>query len=227
MSPATRAPRRQPREYPGLRAMPDHQASDPDEISALAAAAGAGDRQALEALLERYRPQLEAFVRLRAGALLRQRESSADLVQSVCREVLQHGARFRHPDASAFRRWLFTTAMRKLKNRQAYWLAGKRDPGLELQAALGKEAESALLAHYRTFSTPSAHVAAREEIERVERAFDSLSEEQREVITLAHLAGLSRREIAEQMEKSEVAVRTLLHRALAKISGMLADEGPE
>jgi RNA polymerase sigma factor (sigma-70 family) len=60
----------------------------------------------------------------------------------------------------------------------------------------------------------------REEIEHVERAFDRLEEEQREVITLAHVAGLTRAEIAERLGKSEGAVRTMLSRALAD----LADE---
>jgi DNA-directed RNA polymerase specialized sigma24 family protein len=42
------------------------------------------------------------------------------------------------------------------------------------------------------------------------------------VITLAHLVGLSRAEIAQQMDKSEGAVRVLLHRALARMSAILS-----
>jgi DNA-directed RNA polymerase specialized sigma24 family protein len=52
-----------------------------------------------------------------------------------------------------------------------------------------------------------------EEFERIEAAFDQLSEEHREVISLAHLAGLLRAEIAERIQRSEGAVRVLLHRA--------------
>ena len=73
-----------------------------------------------------------------------------------------------------------------------------------------------------TFSTPSRRAMAVEEIERIESAFERLSADQREVITLAHLVGLSRKEIAEQMGKTEVAVRVLLHRALAKVADVLA-----
>ena len=64
----------------------------------------------------------------------------------------------------------------------------------------------------------------REQIERIESAFDKLTAEQREVVTLAKIAGLSHNEIAGQLGKSEVAVRTTLHRALAKVSDLLADE---
>src|SRR5688500_6440530 len=42
-----------------------------------------GDRVALDSLLERYLPQLHAFVHARLGPGLRPRESSVDVVQSV------------------------------------------------------------------------------------------------------------------------------------------------
>ena len=42
--------------------------------------------------------------------------------------------------------------------------------------------------------------------------------EQREVITLAHLAGLPRKEIAALFDRSEEAVRTQLHRAMARLA---------
>jgi RNA polymerase sigma-70 factor (ECF subfamily) len=84
-----------------------------------------------------------------------------------------------------------------------------------------------LLDCYRSFSTPSGAAIAREEVERIEAAFEDLSEEHREVITLAHVVGLSRAEIAERMGRSEGAVRVLLHRALAKVSEVLCSEKRE
>ena len=78
----------------------------PEDVLALKEAACAGDRAALDALMVRYLPQLRAFVRLRAGPLVRVHESSSDLVQSVCREVIQNAERFRHPSESAFKQWL-------------------------------------------------------------------------------------------------------------------------
>jgi DNA-directed RNA polymerase specialized sigma24 family protein len=42
---------------------------------------------------------------------------------------------------------------------------------------------------------------------------------------MAHIAGLSRAEIAQQMGKSEGAVRVILHRALARISELLSVKG--
>lgn len=200
---------------------PDDPLAPPD-LQALTEAAGRGEAPAIEALIERYLPELHAFVRLRAGRLICARESSLDVVNSVCREVLAHMERFQHPSEAAFKRWLYVTALRKIKNRQAYYLAAKRDVLREVGAPEAS-AEEALLQHYRTFSTPSQHAVAREEIERVEAAFDRLNEEQREVLTLAHMVGLSRAEIATQMGKSEEAVRALLHRALVKVSDLVGE----
>jgi len=58
----------------------------------------------------------------------------------------------------------------------------------------------------------------RAEIARLEAAIDQLPDEQKEVLTLAHLAGLSRAEIGAHMGKTEEAVRALLHRAKARLS---------
>lgn len=202
---------------------------EPD-LQALTDAAAEGDRRAIETLLERYLPDVRAFVRLRAGPVLRARESSSDLVQSVCREILEHHERFRHPSEGAFRHWLFTTAQRKLQHRYEYWGAQKRGAAREvpIDASSGESSAGGvpdLMSRYRRFSTPSGVASLREEVERVEAAFDQLSEEHREVITLAHLSELSRAEIAERMQKSEGAVRVLLHRALARLSGLLQPEG--
>ena len=77
--------------------------NDVDPTRELTAAAGRGDARAVEALIERYLPELRAFVRLRAGELIRAHESRSDVVQSACREVLQHIERFRFTGEGAFR----------------------------------------------------------------------------------------------------------------------------
>lgn len=195
-------------------------APDSDELGRLAERAAQGDRAAVDLLIERYLPDLHAFVRLRAGPVVRARESSSDIVQSVCREVIEHIDRFRFPSEGAFKQWLCTTALRKILNRQDYWLAQKRDAHRDVpMGSNGGEGE--LLARYHSFSSPSQQASLKEELERVERAFEELPEDYREVITLAHVLGLSRAEIAEQMGKSEGAVRVLLHRALARMSALL------
>jgi len=196
-----------------------------EDVGRLAERAAGGDRAALDRLLELYLPELRAFVRLRAGPFVRARESSSDIVQSVCREVIQHADRFQFPSEVAFKQWLYTTALRKIVNRKDFYLAQKRDAQREVPYSEGEDstADRQLFDCYRSFASPSRQAMLREEVERVERAFEDLPEEYREVITLAHVVGLSRAEIAEQMGKSEGAVRVLLHRALARVSTLLAD----
>lgn len=196
---------------------------DDSELLTLTEAAGRGDRAALERLLVRYLPELRAYVRVRAGAVVRAKDSTSDIVQSVCRDVLQYSERFQHPSEAAFKRWLFTTALRKLVKRRDYYLAECRDSLREAQEA-SRDAD--LLGVYRSLATPSAHAATREEVERIEAALETLTDEHREVITLAHIAELPRAEIAEEMGRSVEAVRMLLHRAMVQLAKRL-DAGSE
>lgn len=197
-----------------------------DDTEALARRAAEGDARALEILLERNLPNLRAFVRARLGPELRIQESASDIVQSTCREVLEQQERFQYPGPDAFRRWLFTTAARKVGDRLAERRTLKRDaePALRIGVVSGVT-ESRLLAAYARFSTPSHRAQVGDEIARIEGAMDRLSEEQREVMLLSHLVGMSRSAIAEELGKSEVAVRSILHRAMARLALELGDIG--
>lgn len=198
-----------------------------DPLDSLLLKASQGDAPALDTLLERYLPGLRAYVRLRAGPRLLEKESSSDLVQSVCRDILENLDRFQFEGETGFRRWLFKTAQRKIADRYEFYGAKKRDMAREKRPAVRSSAggDEALLECYRSFYTPSHQAMAREELARVEGAFLSLPEEQREVVVQAKILGLSRAEIAEAMGKSEGAVRTLLYRALARLSEVLEDPG--
>ena len=191
--------------------------------------ASKGDRPAIDDLLAMHLPGLRAFLRLRAGPVIRRRESVSDLAQSVCREVLEQVDRVQYGDEPGFKRWLYTTALRKVLHRYEYYAAEKRNFLREQPQAPGSTASSAAASTaiadlYRTFSTPSQHATRKEDLERVEQAFDALTEEQREVVTLAHVVGLPRGEIAQQLGKSEGAVRTMLSRAPAQLADLLEDE---
>ncbi len=188
----------------------------------------AGDDAALEALLDLHLPELRAFVRLRTGWEIRRKESSSDVVQSVCREILQHRDRFRHPGENAFKHWLFLTALRKLSNKAEYWRAAKREAAREVRPsdadADDSHADRELLDVYGTLCTPSRELVSREEVQRIEATFDQLSEEHREVITLSRIVRLSHAEIAEKLGRSEQATRQLLFRALSRLAELLEIE---
>ncbi|MCA8948952.1 MAG: sigma-70 family RNA polymerase sigma factor [Planctomycetes bacterium] len=172
-------------------------------------------------LLNRYLPGLRGFLRLRAGRLLLEKESCSDLAQSVCHDVLVNAGKLQFDSEEGFRKWLFTTAMRKIADRYEYYLAAKRDVNREHVPQSDGVADT--LRAYAGFFTPSQHAAAREELTRVEAAFQRLSHEQQDVILMAKMMGLSRAQIAAETGRTEVGVRTLLSRALARLTDMLAE----
>lgn len=187
----------------------------------LADRARAGDGPSLDRLLEQNLPALEAYVRLQMGKALREQEASSDLVQSVCREVLAD-LRFEVRDESAFRHWVFETAMRKILDRRRYWTAQKRDVGREESVQQGEGSEGRPMECHATLSTPSRQVELREEIQRLERAVERLPPDYRRVILLARIVELPQAEIAREMGRSEDSVRNLLARALARLSTLLS-----
>ena len=188
----------------------------------------AGDREALERLLSRELPGLRAYVRLRAGAVLRERESASDLVQSTCREVLGSLEAFDHGGEAGFRNWLYAAALRKILNRADHWAAQKRDVQREqpLQGGSPSEADDRGLADiYATLGTPSQHAIARETLDAMEAAFDRLPEDRREIIVLARIVGLDHAGIAERLGCTKATARQRLFRALAELAELLGPEG--
>lgn len=188
-----------------------------------------GDARALEDLLLEHLPALAAYVRLKAGALVAAKESVSDLVQSVCVEVLRDAEGFVYQGEPQFRAWLFKQAMHKIVNKNVFYSRKRRDAGREAHlAAGGADAESgvaSLSQLYQTLCTPSRVVQEREAVEAFEAAFARLPDDYREAIALKHLAGMSHEQIAQQMERSEGAVKNLVYRGLARLSAMLDSDG--
>lgn len=195
--------------------------SDP---SALVQSATRGDREALEGLLVHYMPELRAFLRLRTGPRLLARETPDDLAQSVCREVLGQLSQFAYRGEQAFKHWLFTTALHKVQDRGRFYAAEKRDAGREWTACTDPQLRSG----YASLLSPSRVAIGREDVARLEAAFDALPDDYREVVTLHRILGLAHDEIAVRMGRSVEASRVLLHRALARLGRLMeAPQGPE
>ena len=196
------------------------EARDDSPTAALVAAAARQDRAAIEQLLVRHLPGLEAFVRLRMGPVLRGVATAPDLVQSVCREVLGDLGDFEFRGEAPFRAWLYVCAENKLREKHRFHRRDKRD----VAAAVPLADASTFLPLYRTLVTPSQEVELRESMRRIEAALDQLPDDYREAVTLHKLCGLSHREIAERMQRSEGAVRNLVYRGISRLA-LLVDGG--
>jgi len=200
---------------------PDAENQLPDH-AALVHHATSGDFVSLETLIQQHLSALRAFIRLRTNNRVRQQESESDLVQSVCREVIASARNFDYRGAAAFKSWLFTTALNKILEKHDYYSAQKRDVAKNVplhQRSSG--CDDHLLGAYASVFTPSRAAQAHEELERVERTFDQLPDEYREVITLARVVGLTHAEIAAQMGRTEQASRQLLKRAMVRLAVLL------
>ena len=211
--PTPSAPGDPPPRYPG-RVQAD--------TARLFEAAASGDRAALGTLLEQYLPQLHAFVHARYGPGLQARESSMDVVQSVCRQILAARQISDFRGEERFRAWLFTCALNKIREKHRFHHYGMRDVGREEQ-----ELDVGPLGNVAHLLTPSRAAVGKETAEALGAALAALSEEHREVIALARLARLPHAVIAEVMNRSEEAVRQLLARALVRLTRELRARGVE
>lgn len=182
-------------------------------------AARAGDRSAVDRLIESHMPRLHAYVRLRLGPEVRAREASVDVVQSVCRELLAASPKFEFRGEERFRDWLFTSALNKIRDKQRFHGRDKRDAGRE------RDIDDGTMLSAATYLTPSVDAIGRETAAALAEAMAALSEEHREVITLARIVQLPHAVIAESMGRSEPAVRQLLVRALLDLSRQLKQRG--
>jgi len=211
----------------GAPGRPDRPELAAGRTEVLVAAAQRRERGAVDQLIEHHLDDLRAFVRLQVDPQLRARESCSDVVQSICREVLEDLPGFDYRGEGSFRAWLFTAALNKVRQKGAYHRAQKRDPAREERAGpsaadSGASVGADLYASLCSFEpSPSQNAIAHEQAERIERAMDTLAEDHREVLLLARIVGLPHAEIAKRMERSENAMRTLLSRASVRLLAAL------
>ena len=182
--------------------------------------ANAKARDDLEGLIASSIGPLEAFVRMRAGTLVRERESVHDLVQSVCREALVDLPKVEYRDDRQFMNWLFLIATRKILDRAKFYRRERRDVARERPLAASEDVDR-LLACYSRIATPSRIVSAREELSRIEHAIAALPPAQREAVAYVKVLGIPYTLVAERLSRSESAVRALVARALATIAERL------
>ncbi len=173
-----------------------------------------GDAAARDDLFARSLPSLVDFLRARMGPMLRSQETSVDLAQSVCREVLSDLSDFEYRGEGAFLRWLKTRAEYKVLKRCRFYRQERRDvarrgPALDHLPDDGQPTDP---------RTASHDARALEEFDRLQQELDRLPPDYREVIVLSRIVGLTPEQVATRMGRSRAAVWTLLSRALARLA---------
>jgi RNA polymerase sigma-70 factor (ECF subfamily) len=173
-----------------------------------------GDHAAWNELYLRYHDQLLLSVRMRLGPGLRRYLESEDIFQSVALEAFRSLGRFEYRGEGSLERYLRTLVVNKIRDRADLFAAQKRADTLDLDETLAESLPA---------PGPSYHDAGR--YERLERALNALPAEQREVIVLRKLEGLSSQEVAARLGIGDDAARKAFSRAMARLTTLLAAPG--
>lgn len=172
------------------------------------AAAKTGEEWAWAALYRYLSGPVFGYLRLRGAP------DPEDLASETFLQV-SRGIHSFEGDESAFRSWVFVIAHRRLvdarrKASRTPAPAGNQNEAADFDGLRGGDVEDEAMA--RLGST------------QVEEALAPLTKDQREVVLLRIVAGLSVSETANAMKKSEGAVRVLQHRAVEALRRRVGEE---
>ena len=181
---------------------------DDAAIERLVDEARAGDAPAFGRLFDHFHHPIYRFVASR----VRRPSDAEDLTQLVFVKALEALPRY-ESRGIPFGGWLFRLA----RNAVIDFIRTSHE-----HADLAQSADRP-----GTDAGPDEMVATRQEIDAVEAALSTLTEDQREAIALRFFAGLSAREAAEVMGKQEGTVRGLQFRAIAALRRQLGIEIPD
>jgi RNA polymerase sigma-70 factor, ECF subfamily len=180
--------------------------------------------------IETFRPYLIAIARMQLTARpwLASKMDASDLVQQVLLKGHDSRQEYRGQSSGEMACWLRQILHRTLANELRSFGQEKRDIGAERSIEADLEASSqrldAWLAADQT--SPSQAVSQAERAIQLARSIASLPSDQREVILLKHLHGLSLSEIATRLEKTPAAIAGLLRRGLEQLRETLAEDAP-
>ena len=174
-----------------------------EEVRRLVARAQEGDREALEELYLIHFDRIYSYLHMSVG----NRHDAEDLTTQTFVKMLESIGRFRWQSAP-FSAWLFRIAHNLSMD---HFRASRRwQPEEEVPEPAGAEERSAEEEAFQSIGRKSMLAM-----------IDGLSDEQQQVLTLKFLFGFVNAEVAGILGKTEGAVKSLQHRALASLQKQL------
>jgi len=140
--------------------------------------------------------------------LLGDPQEALDLSQEVFLKVFRTLPQFR--GQSTLRTWIYRIVVNQASNRQRWWRRRRRSQQVAIEEHTALHGE---LPDAREFSMPDRVLQERETASRVWHAMDQLPFEQRAVIVLREIEGLSYEEIATSLDVAVGTVKSRLARA--------------
>ncbi|MER6470558.1 sigma-70 family RNA polymerase sigma factor [Streptomyces collinus] len=179
-------------------------ASKPD-LQQLVREVALGDQEAFAAVYDAVAGSVLGVVR----AVLRDQAQSEEVAQDVLVEVWRTAPRYR-PDRGTAINWILTLAHRRAVDRVR-----------SVEAAAARDSKAALLARTPDYDQVTEQVEIRLEQEQVRRCLRTLTELQRQSVTLAYYRGLTYRQVAEALALPLGTVKTRLRDGLVRLRDCL------
>jgi len=170
-----------------------------------------GSSAAFNVLFQRHRDRLSTLVAVRMSPGLRAHIEAEDVVQETYLEAARKFSGFSPESPQAFYRWLARIAGFKVKEAERRRRAKKRgNPG---PMATEPPADQTSVA---------GRAGRTERVEQIASAIEKLPSAQADAVRLRYLQGLSVADTAQQMERSEAAVKALVARGLGTLARLVA-----
>ncbi|MDI3409526.1 sigma-70 family RNA polymerase sigma factor [Streptomyces cavernicola] len=164
-----------------------------------------GDQEAFASVYDRTAGPVLGTVR----AVLRDHAQSEEVTQEVMVELWRTAARYRADRGTAIN-WILTLAHRRAVDRVR-----------SAEAAAARDHKAALLERTPAYDAVAEQVESRLEREQVRRCMRTLTELQRQAVTLAYYRGLTYREVAEILTLPLGTVKTRMRDGLIRLRDCL------
>ena len=178
--------------------------AEPD-LQELMGAVARGDHEAFASVYDAVAGPVLGIVR----RVLRNQAQSEEVAQEVLVEVWRTAARYRR-DRGSVMNWVLTLSHQRAVDRVR-----------SVEASHAREHKAALLDHTPEYDEVTEQVEARLEREQVRRCMRTLTEIQRQSVTLAYYRGLTYREVAELLALPLGTVKTRLRDGLIRLRDCL------
>ena len=169
--------------------------------------AQSGSVTAVGELYDRHRSRIFRYIRFKTG----NKQVAQDLASEVFLRMVDHLADFQ-PRGVPFSAWLYRIAQNLIIKQGQH---ASKYPNVPLVFADNVSQNG---------NNPALVVERQLEMEWVWQSLENLDKNQREVIILRFIAGLSLKETADALEKTVAAVKTLQHRGILALQATLKYE---